>query len=301
MEPGHRRKPLSTLLRGALANRLVHFLVLGGLVFAFVPRERDGRVVRIDAARVERALRDEQSRLGRPLSTAEKQSLMQSLVDDELLYREGRRLGLDENDPVVRGRVAESMRRSLAEAVPASAIDETELRREAEAIAARSPLRVRLALWFVSSDRPDAARVAERVAHDVKDAGGERPEPKSPDRPPIPEDATYTEEALARAAGAGVARAAFASPLGTVSDPVASAWGFYVIRPIERRPMDPAEARAQALASLRARKATAEVARAAARAAQDWDVVVDAPRGEPGYEPGRPGAAGASPGAGGAM
>ena len=270
------------LLRRLLSSRLLHFVVLGGIVFALAPHDRDGRRVRIDSARVERAYRDEQARFGHSLGSDEKQRIMHALVDEELLYREGRRLGLDANDPIVRARVAESLERSLAEAVPASAIDDEELRVESERIASRAPQRVRLALWFVATDRPDAVSVAERVATDVRHASV--PSPRSPDRPPIPDDAVYTEEGLARAAGAEVARAAFETPVGSVSDPVASAWGFYVLRPLERRAMDPADARAAAAVELRARKAEAEVQRAASRAASDWEVVVDAPRGEPAYD-----------------
>ncbi len=266
----------TTLLRRLASHRLVHFVLLGGLVFAFAPKERDGRVVRIEAARVDRAIRDEQARLGRALGAEEKRHVVQGLVDEELLYREGRRIGLDGNDAIVRARVAESMRRSLADAVPASAIDADELRRESEALAAQAPMRTRLALWFVARDRPDAAHRAEELTTALRSGT----DPKSPDHPPIPEEALYTADSLARAAGPEVARVAFETAIGQASDPIASAWGFYVVRPLERRPMDPSEARSAALSSLRAKKAEAEVKRAVERAQRDWEVKVDLPPGE---------------------
>lgn len=248
-----------------LRSRFLHFVVLGAILFAIAPREREGQIV-IDAPRVDRAFRAEQARLGRVLTAEEKQRVLTALVDEELLYREGRRLRLDEKDPVVRARVAETMRRSLADAV--TKVDPAELDRRARELASQAPLRTRLDVWFVAKDHPDAARVAEAAKGPV-------------DRVPLDEGVFYTEEVLARLAGADVARAAFSTALGERSAPVASAWGFWLVKPVERRPMDVAEARAAALDELRARGAASEVARAAARSAQSYDVKVEVPAGEP--------------------
>src|SRR4051794_19267080 len=145
-----------------LRSRLVHFVVAGGVLFAIAPRERQDRPVHIGVATIERAWRTEQVHRGRLLTPAEKEEVVDDLVADEVLYREGRRLGIDGSDPVVRARVAESMRSELANAVPA--VDPAEVAREAAVLAASAPLRVRLDLWFVAKDRPDASRVAAALA-----------------------------------------------------------------------------------------------------------------------------------------
>ena len=55
------------------------------------------------------------------------------------------------------------------------------------------------------------------------------------ERAPIPAEATWTEPTLAGAAGADVARAAMVTPLHRPSEPVTSAWGYWVVMPLERR------------------------------------------------------------------
>ena len=265
-------------------SRLVHFVVAGGLLFAIAPRERQERPVHIGIATIEHAWRTEQVHLGRLLTPSEKQQVVDDLVADEVLYREGRRLGIDGSDPVVRARVAESMRTALANAVPA--VDPEEVAREAAVLAAAAPPRVRLDLWFVAKDRPDTSRVAEALAGSIGDG-----HPRSPDQPPLAEEAFYSEDMLAHAAGLGVAKAAFATPLGTVSAPIASAWGIWIVRPVERRPLAPGEVRGAAEEIVRRRLAAVEVERVVDRARAD--VVVDMPLGEPGYRRGSRGTTGA--------
>lgn len=256
-------------------NRLLHFVVLGGILFAIAPREHAERPVRVTVGEIEGAWRTEQARSGHLLSPAEKQRVVDDLVADKVLYREGRRLGIDASDPVVRARVAESMRTALAAAVPA--VDPAEVDREAAALASAAPLRVKIDAWFVAKDRPEALQTAERLAEEI--ATGRSP--RSPDVPPVSLDAFYTEETLARVAGLGVARAAFALPVGAAAAPVSSAWGIWIVRALERRPLAPAEVRDAAGDAVRRRKAAAEVARVVERASVD--IAVDMPLGEPPY------------------
>lgn len=259
-------------------NRLLHFVVLGGVLFAVAPRERSERPVRVTVGEIERAWRTEQARSGHLLSAEEKQRVVDDLVADEVLYREGRRLGVDGSDPVVRARVAESMRSALAAAVPA--VDPTEVDREAALLVAAAPMRVKIDAWFVAKDRPEALHVAERLAAEIA-AGGS---PRSPDAPPVSLDAFYMENTLGKVAGLGVAQAAFALPVGTAGAPVSSAWGIWIVRPLERRPIAPAEVRGVAEEIVRRRKAAAEVARVVERAG--GAVVVDMPLGEAPYRRG---------------
>ena len=265
------------IARTLLASRLVHFAVVGGLLFAVAPRERRERPIHIGVPTIEHAWRTEQVRLGRILTPAEKQRVVDDLVADEVLYREGRRLGIDGSDPIVRARVAESMRSALANAVPA--VDPAEIDREAAILASSAPLRVRLDLWFVARDRPEASRVADALAASIGTG-----HPRSPDQPPLPDDVFYPEESLARAAGSGVAKAAFETPIGAVSAPIASAWGIWIVRPVERRPLPANEVRGAAEQVVRQRKAAAEIERVVDRA--NADVLVDMPLGEPTYRRG---------------
>jgi hypothetical protein len=93
---------------------LFHFL-LGGLaiyaVFAWMgdppdPASRSIRVSQEDQAQL--ALGFEQM-MDRPPTQAELDQLIDRWVHDEVLYREALRLGLDQNDPVIRRRLAQKM------------------------------------------------------------------------------------------------------------------------------------------------------------------------------------------------
>ena len=105
----------------------------------------------------------------------------------------------------------------------------------------------------------------------------------------VPPNVTVEEwvphrEVLARAAGPGVAKAAFETPVGAVSAPIASAWGIWIVRPVERRPLPASEVRGAAEQIVRLRMAGAEIDRVVDRASAD--VVVDMPLGEPVYRRG---------------
>ncbi len=91
--------------------------------------------------------------------------------------------------------------------------------------------RVTLSIWFVDKDRPNAEAEASAVAAALAEARA----PTSLDTPPIPGDATWSERTLASAAGSEIARIAMTTQLGLPSAPIASAWGFWIIVPRDRR------------------------------------------------------------------
>lgn len=93
---------------------LVHFLVAGAVIFGVdvmtKPTEDDGRTI-IVSPDVERSLVGEfEGGRGRPPTRDELERLIDAWVADEVLYREGRSLGLDVGDPMIRSRVHHKMR-----------------------------------------------------------------------------------------------------------------------------------------------------------------------------------------------
>lgn len=102
---------------------LVHFLLGGLAVYALFawrgdlpdPASRTIRVTQEGEAQL--ALGFEQM-MGRPPTNAELDQLVDRWVHDEVLYREALRLGLDQEDPVVRRRLAQKM-----DVIAASAAD----------------------------------------------------------------------------------------------------------------------------------------------------------------------------------
>ena len=273
---------MNSVALAVLRSRLFQFFAVGALVWAFAPARHREREVVVDSSVVADALRSEQARVARPLTLEEKQRVVGELVEAEVLLREGLRLGIGADDPVVRGRIADRMRGHLEAAAPAT-VTPDEAREEAARRVARMPVRVRLSIAFISKERPNAASDADALAR-LLATSPETPAPYGGDRAPIEANEWWREEDLTRAAGASVARAALDTRIGSWSAPIASAWGFYVIRPVERRAPTAAEATDSAAAEVRRRKSAEAVARAVARVTSDYDVTVRSPPGEPAFD-----------------
>jgi len=108
--------PESSARTSILSQPLIHFVAMGALVFAVhavwqrvQPRRSADAPLVVSAATVE-ALRSGLARdLGHAPSTTELESAVDAYVDRELLYREARRLGLGDGDPIVRRRLIQKM------------------------------------------------------------------------------------------------------------------------------------------------------------------------------------------------
>jgi hypothetical protein len=74
------------------------------------------------------------------------------------------------------------------------------------------------------------------------------------------------------------------TPVGKASGALPSAWGFYVIVPLERIGADPSEVRAEALAAIRDSKHAAQIERRIARARGEYEIEVQSPEGEPPFD-----------------
>ncbi len=94
---------------------LVHFLGIGALlfgVFALVKDEAnsvDANRIEITASDVERLQQVWTRQWNRPPTETELKGLIESHLREEVLYREGLALGLDQNDTIIRRRLAQKM------------------------------------------------------------------------------------------------------------------------------------------------------------------------------------------------
>jgi len=117
----------------------LHFVLLGGALFVLVrslgsvasPGGPDpARAIVLTAADVDRVRNQWILEHGAPPAPAVEGTLIDAAIDDEVLYREALRIGLDRNDPVVRTRLGQ-LTRYLAEG-PTE--DEASLEREARTL-----------------------------------------------------------------------------------------------------------------------------------------------------------------------
>lgn len=107
-------------MRRLLRHPALHFVVLGGVLFAALrvfgwglsggnhPPERAEVVV--TSAQIAALALDFKRAAGREATRAELDALVRDAVDDELLYREARHLELDRGDKSVRARLVDKMR-----------------------------------------------------------------------------------------------------------------------------------------------------------------------------------------------
>lgn len=110
----------------------VHFLVLGGLLFAgdrllFPGEAAPVEPIVVSAARLQQMRAEAVRQDGREPTPRELQGIVEAWVREELLYREALRRGLDRDDLVIRRRLTDAMR-LLAED---PRLDEAELYRQA--------------------------------------------------------------------------------------------------------------------------------------------------------------------------
>ena len=111
---GEINRRFNSRMRQFLHQPLLHFLVLGALLFggyAWLNRGLPDSPGEITVSRAEvEILHAQFARLWqRPPTKGELEGLIEAWVREEIFYREGMSLGLDRNDPVVRRRVAQKL------------------------------------------------------------------------------------------------------------------------------------------------------------------------------------------------
>lgn len=107
-------RPSGSTIRRILGEPLLQFLVLGGLLFATahgVAKHRDeaAREIVVDASLTHRLATLYESQTGAPPSPERVGALVDEYVRDEVLFREALKMGLDQNDEIVRRRLTQKI------------------------------------------------------------------------------------------------------------------------------------------------------------------------------------------------
>jgi hypothetical protein len=224
---------------------LVHFLVIGALMFAglslLAPGEEPESIL-ITADTVER-LRESATLLqGRPPTDEELAALVGDAVRDEVYYREALAQGLDANDSVVRQRLIEKMR-ELNENVVDPVPPETDL----EAWFSENAARFRIPelvsfdhVFFSPRERGEDVRAdAERALAAL--AGGADAAVVGDSTPLGARFAAADSERVRLLFGDGLTTAVFAAEPDRWIGPFESDFGWHLVRVVERTPArDPA-------------------------------------------------------------
>ena len=148
---------------------LLHFLLIGALLFGLHRMwSGEGSTVEISSSAVSAQEADFTRRTGSPPDATERALILEAMVEEEILYREGRSLSLEAGDPILRRRVVARMRLLMAATAPAEPTDD-----DLRALLAQAPERYtrppRLSLVHVFLDAsrhpslPDAQRRVEAM------------------------------------------------------------------------------------------------------------------------------------------
>src|SRR5689334_15398680 len=104
------RHSVAMLMRSLLREPLLHFLLLGAIIFAadamLHPPAKDEKVITVTKAMRQSFIDNFAEDKQRVPSEADLQKMVDAWIASEILYREGKALGVDRGDEMIRDRVA---------------------------------------------------------------------------------------------------------------------------------------------------------------------------------------------------
>jgi hypothetical protein len=175
---------------------LLHFLLIGVALFALYyqvadPQSDRPRRIEVSAADIERMANLWARRWQRPPTPAELQGLIKAHVREEVLYREARALGLEQNDTIVRRRMAQKMEFFFQDIAARKEPSDDELQdfMENNAERFRRPARLSLTQVYLSRDKRggQVMQDAEMLLEDLRLQGASAdPGPVSASNSPMP-------------------------------------------------------------------------------------------------------------------
>ena len=221
---------------------MLHFVLIGIALFAAyqwrAPADSDGSRIVVTQGVVDDLVTQHVAAKGREPSSAELNHLVESYVRDEILYREGVKLGLDRDDLVVKRRVRQKIELIAEEEASTQAPTDAELSAYLAANPARflQPAVVTFDQVFLGeSTRGPAVVPAVSVTREALRKGADPQELGKPTL--LPSRMTQTAaDLVARDFGDVFAVALVKAPIGEWTGPIDSSFGSHYVRVSERTP-----------------------------------------------------------------
>ncbi len=220
---------------------LLHFLIIGTAIFAvfsIANKEEaadSGNKIVVSSAEIKRLSDSWSKRRNRPPSEIELQGLIDSYIKEEIYYREALSLGLDQDDTIIRRRLMQKMEflsNDLAELdqPDESALNKYFLENQEKY---RLPAQISFTHIYFSIDKRGA-----RALEDSKRVLTELDVPRAPERgDSFMMEYDFVKETpseVARSFGSGFAEQLFTLETNTWQGPVASGYGFHLVRISEK-------------------------------------------------------------------
>lgn len=217
---------------------LAHFLLIGALLFSVhgwlnEDGGDDARVVRITSAEIDWLRETWTRQWQRAPDEGELRELATGYLKESLLAREAKALGLDDNDTIIRRRLAQKMGFLVEDTARLAEPGEEALRRFHAAGQARylAPARVSFTQLFFQTEVA-ARKALLQLGHQAADKLGE---PSLLPRQHVEAEA----QALTSQFGAAFSRQVFELEAGSWRGPVASTYGHHLVRVEARRDAEP--------------------------------------------------------------
>lgn len=229
-----------------LREPLVQFLVLGMLIYAAYgllgepDADEQAFTIRVDEARVQSIVSAWQARMQRPPTQQELDGLVNQYIRDEILYREAKAMGLGEDDPITRRRMAQKLEfltRDVAR-LKEPELGEVESFFAANVERYRSPALITFSHVFFDPDkRADTVLSdAEQMLAELQQLG-EPPEESQERGDRLMLQSYYpqkTELEIRKQLGSGFAESVFNLEAGRWHGPVLSGYGVHLVYVYER-------------------------------------------------------------------
>jgi len=219
---------------------LVHFLLIGAALFAvlsWLGEEPNPQEIRVTEEALQAALRTRLPSASAQPSRAELDAIVDSLIRDEVYYREALALGLDVDDDQVRTRLIEKMRYLSEDTADPQPGDEQELREFYAAAPERFAIPAAVSfdqVFFSPSQRGAEVRDQALAALQQLTIGGDPAE--FGDSTPLGERfSDASADRLSVLFGPAMTESVFALPLDVWSGPFESDFGLHLVRVTDRR------------------------------------------------------------------
>jgi peptidyl-prolyl cis-trans isomerase C len=215
-------------LRRLAQDRLIWFVVLGVALFGadHLMQMRAQNIIKINLPLVEKLVAQWEGQTERRPNARELDALIEGYIREEILVREAARLGLDNDDIIIRRRLAQKVEFLLADEADEELPDEADLRRFFDDNQSQFETPETLSWRHVFADSAAAAEemkaALQRDEGDWQDIG----QPFMLNR----QYARQSELDLSRLMGTQFAAALFAEKTGAWRGPVQSVFGWHVVK-----------------------------------------------------------------------
>lgn len=215
-------------LRRLAQDRLIWFVVLGAVLFA-VDRGLEARqdnVIEISLPLVEKLVAQWEGQTKRRPNAPELDALIEGYIREEILVREAKRLGMDDDDVIIRRRLAQKVEFMMADDVVDALPDKAALQAffNDNRAAYDAPESLSWRHVFTDSEAEAISLMDKLNRNDENWRQEGRPFMLNRDY------AQQTEIELSRLMGTEFAAALFDLPPGRWAGPVASAYGWHVVK-----------------------------------------------------------------------